>query len=460
MINRLNNKAFGDEILKPFINHMKYARLIAILFAFIILLGAALLTLPIASRSGISTPFIDTLFTATSSNCVTGLIVYDTYSHWSLFGQIVILLLIQIGGLGFMSLATIFALILKRKIGLKNRMLLQESAGSFKLGGVVKLTKHILLGTLIIEGLGAVLLAFRFCPKMGFWEGLYNAVFHSVSAFCNAGFDLMGKYKQFSSLTTFGGDPYVCLIIASLIVIGGLGFLVWEDIYTHKWRYGRYMLHTKVVLFTTAVLIAAGAVLIFVVESDDSMVNMNIADRIVNSVFQSVTPRTAGFNSVDMSLVSDSTIFLTIILMIIGGSPGSTAGGIKTTTAFIMLAATISTLKNKSDISAFRRRFEESMFKKACTILVIYAGISVSGIALISLFQNLPLKDVVFEVFSAIGTVGISLGITPELSEFSKLVIILLMYFGRVGVLSIIFAFIKTTKPVPLQYPQEKLMIG
>ncbi len=446
--------------MKSYSGNLTYARLIAIVFALIIFLGAVLLTLPIASKSGTWTPFINTLFTATSSNCVTGLVTYDTYSHWSLFGQIVILLLIQIGGLGFMSLATIFAFIMKRRIGLNNRMLLQEAAGSFKLGGVVRLTKHILLGTLIFEGVGAILLAFRFCPKMGLWEGLYNAVFHSISAFCNAGFDLMGKYKQFSSLTTFSNDPYVCLIIASLIVIGGLGFLVWEDIYVHKWHFDRYMLHTKIVLFVTNFLIIGGTILVFISESNDSMTNMNLIDRIVNSVFQSITPRTAGFNSVDMSMVSDFTIFLTIILMIIGGSSASTAGGIKTTTTFIIFASTLSTLKNKSDISAFKRRFEEGTFKKACAIVVIYISFAISGIALISLFQDFPLKDVTFEVFSAIGTVGISLGITQELSLFSKVIIIILMYFGRVGVLSIIFAFIKTTKPVPIQYPQEKLMIG
>ncbi len=446
--------------MKSIVNHFKYAQLIAIFFAFLIVLGAILLTFPLASKAGTWTPFTDALFTATSSNCVTGLVVYDTYSHWSLFGQIVILILIQVGGLGFMSLATIFSLMLKRKIGLNSRILLQEAAGSFKLGGVVRLTKHILFGTLFFESLGALLLAFRFCPKMGFAEGVYNAVFHSVSAFCNAGFDLMGKYKQFSSLTTFSGDPYVCLIIAALIVIGGLGFLVWEDIFTHKWRYGKYMLHTKVVLFATTVLILGGAVLIFISEVDGSMARMNRIDQIVNSIFQSITPRTAGFNSVDMSFASDSTIFLTIILMIIGGSPASTAGGIKTTTTFLILAAAMSTLQNKSDISAFRRRFDESLFKKACAIVVMYMVFAAAGIALISLFQDLPLKHVIFEVFSAIGTVGISLGITPELSSLSKLTIILLMYFGRVGVLSMIFAFIKTTKPVPLRYPQEKLLIG
>ncbi len=359
-----------------------------------------------------------------------------------------------------MSLATIFSLLLKKKIGLNNRILLQEAAGSFKLGGVVRLTRHVLFGTMFFEGIGAVLLAFRFCPKMGLWEGLYNAVFHSVSAFCNAGFDLMGKYKQFSSLTTFSNDPYVCLIIAALIVIGGLGFLVWEDIFTHKWRYGRYMLHTKVVLFTTTLLIIGGAILIFIAESNNVMLNMSLPDKIVNSVFQSISPRTAGFNSVDLTKLSDSTVFLTIILMIIGGSPASTAGGIKTTTVFIILAATLSTLKNKSDISAFKRRFEEGIFKKACTIVVIYVGLALSGIALISLFESLPLKDVMFEVFSAIGTVGLTLGITPMFSPVSKIIIMLLMYFGRVGVLSIIFAFINSTKKVPLQYPQGKIMIG
>lgn len=446
--------------MKPFLRRLNYSRLIAVFFALIILAGAILLTFPAASRTGTSTPFFNALFTATSATCVTGLIVYDTYSHWSVFGQVIILILIQIGGLGFMSLTTVFSLVLKRKIGLNERILLQEATGSFKLGGVVRLTRHILLGTLIFEVSGAVLLAFRFCSEMGFGEGIYNAVFHSVSAFCNAGFDLMGKYGQFSSLTTFSGDPYVCLVISSLIVIGGLGFLVWEDIYTHKWRYGRYMLNTKIILMVTVILIITGAVLIFIAESDKSMADMNLTDRIVNSIFHSVTPRTAGFNSLDMSAVSDFTVFLTTLLMIVGGSPASTAGGVKTTTVFIMLAAAMSTLRNKSDIVAFKRRFEESMFKKACTIVVVYIGISLIAVLSISLLQNLPLKDIIFEVYSAVGTVGISLGITPELSIVSKLIITFLMYFGRIGVLSIIFAFIRNTVPVPLQYPQEKLMIG
>lgn len=446
--------------MKIAFSKLKYPQLIVLFFALIILIGAWLLTLPISSRSGQSTPFINALFTATSSNCVTGLIVYDTYTHWSMFGQIVILALIQVGGLGFMSLATIFSFLLKRKIGLNERMLMQEAAGGIKLGGIVRLTKHILLGTLIFEGIGAIILASRFCPQMGLGEGIYNAIFHSVSSFCNAGFDLMGKYKQFSSITTYSSDPVVCLTIASLIVIGGLGFLVWEDMLINKWRYGRYMLHTKVVLATTALLILIPTVLIFIAERDDSMIGMNIMDRIVNSIFQSITPRTAGYNSVDMTALSDSTIFLTIVLMIIGGSPGSTAGGIKTTTLFMLFAAAISTLKNKSDITAFRRRFEDGLFKKACSIMMIYMSVAIAGVSMLSLFQNLPLKDVILEVFSAIGTVGLSLGITSSLSVASKLVIILLMYFGRVGILSITFLFIRSSMPVPLHYPKEKLVIG
>lgn len=439
---------------------MNYPRLIVLIFASVILFGTFLLTLPIASRSGTGTPFIDALLTASSANCVTGLIVYDTYSHWSLFGQLVILVLIQVGGLGFMSFATIVSLLFRRKIGLNERILMREAAGSNKLGGIVRLTKHILLGTLFFESIGALILATRFIPKMGFTEGLYNSVFHSVSSFCNAGFDLMGKYSQFSSITTFSSDPAVCLTIAALIVIGGLGFLVWEDIYVHKWKFNKYILQTKIVLFSTTVLILGGAVLLFFAEYDDSMKDMNILDKIVNSLFSSVTPRTAGYNSVNLNMMSRSSVFLTIILMIIGGSPGSTAGGVKTTTSFMLFAVVLTTLRNKSDITAFKRRFDEETFRKACTIVVTYLSVSFAAIGTICLFQDFKLTDVVFEVFSAIGTVGLTLGITPELTTASKIVITLLMYFGRVGILSIIFAFISPHTPKKLHYPQEKLMIG
>lgn len=445
---------------KPISHRLKYAQLIVLVFAFFILVGTFCLMLPVSSSNRTWTPFINALFTATSANCVTGLVVYDTYLHWSLFGKIVILLLIQIGGLGFMSVATIFSLVVRRRISLNERIMMQEEAGSLKLGGIIRITKHLLLGTLLFEGLGTIILAFRFCPKMGLSEGLFNACFHSISAFCNAGFDLMGKYQPFSSLTTFSNDPVICLTIASLIVIGGLGFMVWEDFYIHKWNYKKYTLQTKAVLLTTTILITIPTVLIFIAETDKSMAGMAFTEKLVTSLFQSITPRTAGFNAVDLTKISDSTVLLTTFLMFIGGSPGSTAGGMKTTTIFLLFAVAVSVFRGKSDVTVFKRRLEDSQLKKAFALAVIYLSVVVVSIALICMAQDLPLKTVIFEVFSAIGTVGSTLGITTSLTFFSKTIIILLMYFGRVGILSIVFTFLHPAVPAPLRYPVEKLNIG
>lgn len=446
--------------MQTFIRNIRYPKLIVLCFGGIILLGTFLLMLPISSQSGSWTPFVDALLTAASANCVTGLIVYDTYTHWTLFGQIIILFLIQIGGVGFMAAATILSLLLKRKIGLHERILLQEAAGSTQLGGVVRLTRRILLGTLLLEGIGALLLALRFCPQMGFGQGLYYAIFHSISAFCNAGFDLMGRYEQFSSLTTMADDPYVLLVIAALIVIGGIGFLVWDDLLKNKWHWSRYLLHTKVVLAMTLALIIFGSVLNFVAEGNASMHDMTLIQRIVHSLFQSISPRTAGFNSVDLASLSNTSVLTTVLLMMIGGAPGSTAGGLKVTTMFVMVAAVFATLKGQGDITAFNRKIDDNALKKACSIAAVYISISITGIICISLSQDLPFTSIVFEVFSAIGTVGLSLGITPDLDVFPKLIIVVLMYFGRIGVLSILFAFLKEQKPSPLQYPKEKLIIG
>lgn len=446
--------------MNAFTGNIKYSRVVAIFFALIILVGSFLLSLPISSKSGGGTPFVNALFTATSATCVTGMVVYDTYSHWSVFGQFIIISLVQIGGVGFMMVATLFSLLLKRKIGLNERMLLQEASGSMQLGGVVRLARRILLGTLIFEGTGAILLALRFCPKMGFREGLYNAVFHSIAAFCNAGFDLMGKYGRFSSLSHFSGDPIVCATIALLIVIGGIGFFVWDDIVKNKWCWNRYTLHTKVVVSTTGILIFMGAAFIFVSEASGSLHGMNVGNKVASSLFHSISFRTAGFTMIDMSSLSSSTVFITILLMLIGGSPGSTAGGIKTTTLFIMVATTVATLTNKRDINAFHRRFEDDAFRKAYAISAAYIGASLAGVAMICLFEDLPMASVIFEVFSGVGTVGLSLGITSELLTLSKLTIVCLMYFGRVGILSIIYALIRERTAAQLQYPQEKLMIG
>jgi len=426
----------------------------------IILIGGILLCMPISSKSGISTPFLDSLFTAASAFCVTGLVIYDTYSHWSMFGQTVILLLIQVGGLGFMTVITLFSIFLRRKIGLRERRLLMESANTLKIGGIVLLVKKILIKTFIFESIGTAVLTLRFYPKMGLKEGLYNGIFHSVSAFCNAGFDLMGKYGQFSSLTTFSNDIAVNLTIMSLIVIGGIGFVVWDDIAVNHLCFKRYHLHTKIVLVSTSVLIFGSALIFYIIEGNNSMLNMGVTEKILASLFQSVTTRTAGFNTINLSELSEGGSLLTMLLMIIGGSPGSTAGGIKTTTFVILLIGAWSTAKQSSDISLFKRRLESDSLKKASSIVVIYLSVAIIAIMLISSTQNFSLKEIMFEVFSALGTVGLTMGITPSLNFLSKIIITLLMYGGKVGVLSIAIVIAEKKEPAPLSRPQEKIIIG
>lgn len=439
---------------------LNYTEIIVFGTLLLILAGAVLLSLPISSREGTATLFVDSLFTSASAFCVTGLVVYDTYTHWSLFGQLVIITLIQIGGLGFMTVITLFSMFLKRKIGLKERRLLMESANTLKIGGIVLLIKKILIRTFIFESIGAILLAIRFYPQMGLKQGIYNGIFHSVSAFCNAGFDLMGKYGQFSSLTTYVDDVTVNITIMSLIVIGGLGFVVWDDIAENLINFKKYHLHSKIVLVTTTVLIFGGAVIFFFIEAEHSMNGFSIHEKILASLFQSVTPRTAGYNTINLSRLSEGGSLLTILLMFIGGSPGSTAGGIKVTTFVTLLISTWASAKQSSDITIFKRRLETDSLKKACAITVIYISVSFTAIMLISAVQDFSLKEIMFEVFSAIGTVGLTLGITTQLNAFSKIIIMLLMYSGKVGVLSMVAVLAEKKEPSPLCRPYEKIIIG
>lgn len=440
---------------------LSYTQIIALGFLAIILLGTVLLCLPISTRSGTITPVHDAFFTATSATCVTGLIAFDTFTHWSLFGQVVIITLIQIGGLGFMTVAILISMFLGRKIGLKERSLMQEAVNTSQIGGIVKMTRHIIFGTFILEGLGAIILAFRFCPEMGFAEGVYNAIFHSISAFCNAGFDLMGKYEPFSSLTRYSGDWLVNMVIMSLIVIGGIGFFVWEDIINKKFHFRAYRLHTKIVLLTTALLIIIPALLIFLMETNGgSLEGKGLSESILTSLFQTITPRTAGFNTAIVPSLRDSTMLLMMILMVIGGSPGSTAGGIKTTTFAVLMISIFSTFRHSTHINAFHRRLEDGVLKRCCAILMIYIALITSAIMAICFLDNTPLKDTAFEVCSAIGTVGISTGITPQLGMLSQLILSGLMYFGRVGCLTMIFAFADVKGNSPIQLPLEKISIG
>ena len=436
-------------------------RVVVLGYFLIILTGALLLCLPISSRAGTWTPFHDTLFTATSATCVTGLIVYDTYTHWTLFGQIVILMMIQVGGIGFMTLAISALSFTKRKIGLRGRFTMQEDVGANQIGGIVRMTRFILLGTAVFEGAGALLLAIRFCPQFGFWKGLYFAVFHAVSAFCNAGFDLMGGEAPFSSLTAYAGDPIVSLTICGLIVIGGLGFFVWYDILQNRQRIRRYKLHTKVVLLTTFLLILIPFLLMLVFERNTKELHENgVGEYMLSMLFQTITPRTAGFNSVDYGLLSDATIIVSIFLMLVGGSPSSTAGGLKTTTLATWFAGVFSVLRRRKTVELFHRRMGEDAMLQIVSVSAMYMLLFFIGGTLVCAFDPVSIKESFFEVASALGTVGLTLGITPSLSVPSLLVLIAMMFFGRVGGITLLLAFHGQHGATPSKYPVEKINIG
>ncbi|HOO27261.1 MAG TPA: potassium transporter TrkG, partial [Lachnospiraceae bacterium] len=418
---------------------LTYTQYIALGFLFLILTGSLLLTLPFMNRSGQWTPFLDALFTATSATCVTGLVVHDTYTYWNTAGQLVILLLIQIGGVGFMTVIALFSLIARRQITLHERKLLMQSAGAIKVGGIVQLVKQILLVTLCIEGAGTLLLATRFCrdPKLGFGRGLYFSLFHSISAFCNAGFDLMGAKEKYSSLTSYMMDPVVNFTVIILIILGGLGFIIWNDLGRNKWHFQRYALHTKLGLTATAILIVGGTILFFIFEFSRTQSGMNLGQRLMVSLFDAITPRTAGFNTSDMTHFSDSSIMLTIVLMFIRANPGSTAGGIKTTTLLVLILSISATCNHSSSISIFKRKLEDNIVRQAAAIATIYLFAIFFCSMIICAIEPYSMKEVLFETTSAAGTVGLTLGITPFLGTVTRLLLILLMYGGRIGGLTL-----------------------
>lgn len=433
---------------------------IAVGFLGIILLGTLLLMLPVSSAGAKAADPLTALFTATSATCVTGLVVVDTYSGWSVFGKIILLALIQIGGLGFMTVGVFVAVLMKKNIGLKERGILQESMNTLQIGGIVRLVKKITIGTFIVEGIGAVLLSFRFIPRMGWIEGICNGIFHSISAFCNAGFDLMGKQEEYSSLVSYSGDFLVNITIMLLIIIGGIGFLVWDDLLKKKLRMKEYRLHTKIVLTVTAGLIFGGALLIYLFEKDNLMADMGAGESVLASLFASVTARTAGFNTIDVGGMSASSKLLTVVLMFIGGSPGSTAGGIKTTTFAVMLIFVWANLRNSHGSNIFGRRLEEEEIRKASIVVTINLLLAVTAAIMVCAIQSLPMEDVLLEVFSAIGTVGMSSGITRELNVVSRILVILLMYCGRIGSMTFALSFTERKKVAPVQLPAEKIIIG
>lgn len=438
---------------------MSPTQIIALSFVIVILIGALALTLPISSATNTWTSFFDALFTATSATCVTGLIVVDTFTHWSTFGQLIIIILIQIGGLGFMTMISMVAIFLNRKIGLSERQVLVQSAGNMRLDGIVHLVKRIFYGTVLIEGIGAALLAIRFVPLLGPVRGIWYSIFHSISAFCNAGFDLFGFQAPFSSLTAFEGDVLVNVVIMGLIIVGGLGFFVWSDLIKCKFKFKPLELHTKIVLTTTAVLVFGGALLYFIAERNYSLAGIHGFDAVLGSIFQSVTARTAGFNTLDLSKLSTSGSLLMSILMVIGGSPGSTAGGFKTTTLMVVLLTAYASIRNKSTVTIFNKRFKADVLRQASSIVTTYIVVVLISVFIIGALEPFNLQEILFEVTSAVGTVGCTMGITTRLSQVSQFILIVLMYMGRVGIFTL-GTLVAKKYEVPLSRPESKIIVG
>ena len=436
--------------------HLTSFQVIILGFAGVILIGTLLLMLPVSSEEGLFTPFDEALFTATSAVCVTGLVLKDTGSYWSVAGQTIILLLIQIGGLGVVTVAASVSLLSGKKISLMQRSTLQDAISAPKVGGIVRLTRFILKGTFLIEAVGAVMLFPVFFHDYD-RKGIWMAVFHSISAFCNAGFDLLGTAShKFSSLVNYAWNPVVNLVIILLIVIGGIGFLTWDDIYTNKWNFRRYRLQSKLILMTTAGLILFPAIFFFFCDFK----NLTIGKRLLASFFQSVTTRTAGFNTVAISDMTEASKAVMILLMLIGGSPGSTAGGMKTTTFTVLLLNAVATFRNQESAGAFGRRLEYHVIKNAATITMLYFMLFFCGGIAISVREGLPLLDCLFEAASAVGTVGLTLGITPGLHLFSRMILVLLMYLGRVGGLTLIYAVYQGRNKGNAKLPLEKITVG
>lgn len=433
---------------------------IALGFFCMIVIGTLLLMCPFSSRTGIAVSPLDALFTAASASCVTGFVVCDTYTQWSLFGQLVILVLVQIGGLGFMTIATLFSFLLRRKISLRQRGILQESMNSNQIGGMVRLVWLVLKGTLLFEGVGAVLLSIRFVPMLGFGTGIYYGIFHAVSAFCNAGFDLMGRFSPYSSMVQFRDDWFVNLVLIVLMVMGGIGFLVWKDVCTWKWHWKQYTLNTKIVLTVSGILLFGGAALFALLEWNGVFADQPAGKKVLSALFASAAVRTAGFSTVDLAGFSDSSRLLHFFLMFIGGSPGSTTGGIKTTTLAVLFLGVLASIQHKEDMNVFHRRLEDDAVKRASAITVINLGLALSAGMLICSVEHVPMMDALLESFSAISTAGMSIGITRNLHVVSQVVLIFMMFCGRVGSLSFALSFAERKRQAPVRQPEEKISIG
>lgn len=435
--------------------HLSSAQIIILSFIFEILIGSFLLMLPIATKDFKGASFFDALFTATSSTCVTGLIVHDTATYWSGFGQAVIITLIQIGGMGVVTIAVLISTLSGKNISLKERSTMQEAISAHKVGGIVRLMGFIIRSTIVFELVGALIMFPSFFKEFGL-KGIWYSIFHSISAFCNAGFDLMGVEEKFSSVTYFYNNPFINFTIMSLIVIGGIGFVTWDDIKTNKIHFKKYSMQSKVILVTTLLLILFPFIYFFFFEFSE----WSFSDRFWISLFQAITPRTAGFNTVDLNKLSDTGKAIMIILMLIGGSPGSTAGGMKTTTIAIMMSASISVFTRKKHSHFFGRRVGDDTVRNAVAVFMIYMILCFLSGAIISRVENISLLTSLFETASAIGTVGLTLGITTKIGLFSKSILIILMYIGRVGSLTLIFSALSKLKENSERLPEEKITVG
>ena len=438
---------------------LKGVQILALGFILVILVGALILTLPISTTSGESTNFLDALFTATSAVCVTGLIVVDTGTYWNVFGQTVIMILIEIGGLGFMSFTTLIAIILGKKITLRERLILQDAMNTFNIQGLVKMVKYVLVFTVSVQFFGALLFSTQFVPEYGLGRGIFYSIFHSISAFCNAGFDIFGN---FSSLTSYNSNAVVILVASALIIIGGLGFTVWSELYSSK-SLKKVSLHSKMVILMTAVLVLGGTILMLLFENNNvnTIADMSFFDKIMNSFFASVTPRTAGFNSIPTDGMTTAGQFLTIILMFIGGSPGSTAGGIKTTTIGILIVTIVCVIKGREDVEVFKRRFSKELVYRAFTLIFIGLSLVIVVTMLLSYTEKgASFMALFYEAVSAFGTAGLTLGLTSELSNIGKVLIIFLMYLGRVGPLTVVLSITRKRINSGIKYPEGKILIG
>lgn len=439
---------------------LTHIQIIALGYFSIVVLGTLLLMLPIATRSGISPSFNTAVFTSVSASCVTGLILQNTVSYWSLFGQVVILGLIQLGGLGYMTIATVFYRLIIKKHGLREKVIMAESINTTRMNDFSSLVKKIFWGTVFIESIGAILLSIRFVKIFGIIKGIYYGIFHSVSAFCNAGFDLLGSPTPFNSLTNFNNDPFVVLVISALVIIGGLGFLVWDDLTIKRFKFKKLNLHSKIVITVSFGLLFIGTVLFFILENNNLFKDMPFGTKILNSFFSAVTPRTAGFNTVDIASLSESSKLLTIILMFIGGSSGSTAGGIKTTSFFMFLAFAFSSVRGRENITAFQKSIKNEFLNKALLITFINFSLAFSGTFIICAIEPITLSNAFIETFSAISTVGLTAGLTPSLSIPSQIVLMFLMFCGRVGSVSFATALFEKKHKAPISYPNENITVG